>query len=154
MIDENIATTPNAETATAESNDAATDAATTTGENTATPPVPPATVSESGATPPKPVTENKPTAAKPANRLTMVLNASGENQLQIQQVADERIKAGISQNYGHFLLQCVDFAINHAAVKNSGNVDISFGVPDAYQAKLLKNGFYAQFPNIKIETCK
>ncbi len=64
-------------------------------------------------------------------------------------IADARIAAGISKTRGHFIRQCIDFAINYNHVQG----ERSFAVPEDVAPKLLNNGYY--HIHIKtIELCK
>lgn len=56
----------------------------------------------------------------------------------INTIVDARIKIGVSENWNHFLRQCVDFSINY----NKQFKEKKFGVPPNTPLFYLKNGLY------------
>lgn len=85
-------------------------------------------------------------------RFTHALSLDSVEESFVSKILDERIGAGKTKDWNHFLRQCVDFTINHGtyfsgnenkiiAALKSGNTQF-FGLPENIEKQYLKNGFF------------
>lgn len=92
---------------------------------------------------------NEKESGKTKKRFSMTVNFTSENEFRhVDKIVQERIAAGATINYNHFLRQCIDFSINHGAVFGKQY----FGIPE-HEHKLLKDAYFTT-ENTKIPTIK
>jgi len=88
-------------------------------------------------------------SGKTKKRFSMTVNFTSENEFKhVDKIVQERIAAGATINYNHFLRQCIDFTINHGKVFGKQY----FGIPE-HEHKLLKDAYFtteeSKIPTIK-----
>lgn len=84
--------------------------------------------------------DNPPAAPKPKSRETKTLSFTPAEFEYIDKIFQARKESGLNDDYNQFLRQCVDFAVNHDAVRHLYS-KVSFarpGVPHLF----LKDAFY------------
>jgi hypothetical protein len=88
----------------------------------------------------KKTTKPPPTPPK-KSRETKTLSFNLTEFQYIDEVFKARKESGLNEDYNQFLRQCVDFAVNHDAVKGKLFSQLSFARPDMPH-QFLNNAFY------------
>lgn len=85
------------------------------------------------------VVERKPESKK---RLSITVNFPGEEAEYLEQIIEARIKSGLTADKGHFLRQCVDFAIHMEKLYGRHQAGFSFATPKDLPVIYMKGGFF------------
>lgn len=85
-----------------------------------------------------PATKDLKTKGKPKTREQKTINLSLPEYEHLEKIVSARIQAGITNDWNHFLRQCVDFSINLQAAGGKA----TFAVPDTVAPQLLNNAFF------------
>lgn len=96
-----------------------------------------------------PAAKDLKTKDKPKTREQKTINLSIAEFEHLEKIVSARMQAGITNDWNHFLRQCVDFSINLQAAGGKA----TFAVPDGVTPMLLNNAFFHDKIN-NIPVCK
>lgn len=101
-----------------------------------------------------PSESNKYTPSGEKKRNAITVNFSDEEYETVLKVIEYRRSNNLNGSNGHFVKQCIDFALNHGAAIEG--LPQFFGVPDDYQPKIMFDGFFQKYPQVrlKLPICK
>lgn len=110
---------------------------------TTQPPVEAPTTAPEPATPnPKRKTANVERAPENKRRLAITVNFPAEESEYVEAIIEARIKSGLTIDKGHFIRQCVDFAIHMEKLHGRHQAGFSFATPADLPVTYLKGGFF------------
>lgn len=96
--------------------------------------------------PTSPVLTDEKGAAKSEKkkRLSITVNFPIEESEYVQAIIEARMKSGLTTDNGHFIRQCVDFAIHMEKLHGRHQAGFSFATPADLPITYLKGGFFKQ----------
>jgi len=96
--------------------------------------------------PTSPVLTDEKGAAKSEKkkRLIITVNFPIEESEYVQAIIEARMKSGLTTDNGHFIRQCVDFAIHMEKLHGRHQAGFSFATPADLPITYLKGGFFKQ----------
>jgi hypothetical protein len=77
-------------------------------------------------------------------RLSITVNFPVEEAEYIDTIIEARVKSGLTSDNGHFIRQCVDFAIHMEKLHGRHQAGFSFATPADLPVTYLKGGFFKQ----------
>lgn len=87
-------------------------------------------------------TANVERAPENKKRLAITVNFPAEESEYVEEIIEARIKSGLTVDKGHFIRQCVDFAIHMEKLHGRHQAGFSFATPADLPVTYLKGGFF------------
>lgn len=87
-------------------------------------------------------TANVERAPENKKRLAITVNFPAEESEYVEAIIEARVKSGLTVDKGHFIRQCVDFAIHMEKLHGRHQAGFSFATPADLPVTYLKGGFF------------